>query len=154
MKNEGKNVNVEDAVQKDKHLHTNLAGISLFIFLLDKLSDAIYNMFVNGLFGRIFSSYFTGLSSYENGQFVAYFKGTKKSRLFFRRIRMFLGMLGVIGLLTACSSAVKDGEAVEQNQIIESIENAAVEQKENEKYNVNNNGKNIAKNIAKSLQMH
>ena len=71
-----------------------------------------------------------------------------------RRIRMFLGMLGVIGLLTACSSAVKDGEAVEQNQIIESIENAAVEQKENEKYNVNNNGKNIAKNIAKSLQMH
>jgi len=49
-----------------------------------------------------------------------------------RRIRMFLGMLGVIGLLTACSSATKDGEAVEQNQTIESIENATVEQKENE----------------------
>lgn len=45
---------------------------------------------------------------------------------------MFLGMLGMIGLLTACSSAVKDGEAVEQNQTIESIENATVEQKENE----------------------
>ncbi len=49
-----------------------------------------------------------------------------------RRIRMFLGMLGVIGLLTACSSATKDGEAVEQNQTIESIENTTVEQKENE----------------------
>ena len=49
-----------------------------------------------------------------------------------RRIRMFFGMLGMIGLLTACSTATKDGEAVEQNQTIESIENTTVEQKENE----------------------
>lgn len=49
-----------------------------------------------------------------------------------RRIRMFLGMLAMIGLLTACSTATKDGEAVEQNQTIESIENTTVEQKENE----------------------
>ena len=54
-----------------------------------------------------------------------------------RRIRMFLGMLGMIGLLTACSSATKDAEAEnqvqEQKQTVESMEVAGEKQKENEK---------------------
>ena len=90
MKKEKKNGTVENVVKKNKRSQNNFAGMSLFIFLIDKLSDAIYNMFVNGFFGRIFSSYSTELSSYENGQFVAYFKGSNKSRAFFRKIRMFL----------------------------------------------------------------
>ncbi len=53
-----------------------------------------------------------------------------------RRIRMFLGMLGMIGLLTACSTATKGGEAEnqvqEQKQTVESMEVAGEKQKENE----------------------
>lgn len=80
----------EKNTDKNERSYTNLAGVSIFIFLLDKLSNGIYNMLVNGFFGRIFSSYSAELSSYENGQFVAYFKGTNKSCNFFRKIRMFL----------------------------------------------------------------
>ncbi len=90
MKKNKKNDKVKKVTKKSERSSANLAGISIFIFLLDKLSDSIYNMFVNGFFGRIFSSYSAELSSYENGQLLAYFKGTNKSCNFFRKIRMFL----------------------------------------------------------------
>lgn len=90
MKKNKKNEKIEKNDKKSERSCTNLAGVSIFIFLLDKLSDCIYNMLVNGWFGRIFSSYSAEISSYENGQVVAYFKGTNGSRDFLRKIRMFL----------------------------------------------------------------
>ena len=86
-----KNGSVAETVTTKKARNIRgLAGISLFIFLLDKLTDAIHNALINGFFGHIFSSYPTELSAYENGHFVAYFKGSGKKRSFFRKIREFL----------------------------------------------------------------
>lgn len=90
MKKNKKDDKIEKKIKKKERSNSNLASVSIFVFLLDRLSDGIYNMFINGFFGRIFSSYSAELSSYENGQVLAYFKGTNKSRNFFRKIRMFL----------------------------------------------------------------
>ncbi len=67
-----------------------LAGISLIVYLLDKLSMAIHNAFKNGFFGRIFSCYSSELDSYQNGYIVSYFKGGSKTRSFLRAIREHL----------------------------------------------------------------
>ncbi len=81
----------EEAVtQKRTRAVKGLAGLSLFVFLLDKLSNAIHNTLLNGFFGRIFTAYPSELSAYENGEFVAYFRGDIKKRSFFRKIREFL----------------------------------------------------------------
>ena len=80
----------ENDMLSDIEQNKKSSGMSLFVFLLDKLSEWIYGLFAYGFFGHILSSYSSGLSSYDNGHFVAYFKGTGKSRMFFRKIRMFL----------------------------------------------------------------
>ncbi len=67
-----------------------LAGISLIIFLLDKLSNTIYNALANGFFGYIFTSYSSELSAYENGYTVSYFKGSSKTRQVLRKIREYI----------------------------------------------------------------
>ena len=65
----------------------NVVSISFVIFLLDKLANALYNALINGVFGHIFTSYKSEQNAYSEGQVTAYFKGTSKSRAFFRRVR-------------------------------------------------------------------
>lgn len=90
LKKRKNSVATEATVARKTRRSRGLAGISLFVFLLDKLSDAIHNMLVNGFFGRIFSSYQSELSAYENGYFVDYFRGNSKTRLFFKKLRAYV----------------------------------------------------------------
>ncbi len=69
--------------------HT-VVGVSLIIFLLDKLADAIYNALINGIFGYIFTAYNKELAAYNEGHVTAYFRGTQKSRGFFRTVREYV----------------------------------------------------------------
>ena len=68
----------------------NVAGISLIVFLLDKLSDAIYNALINGFFGYIFTAYSSELSAYSNGCVKFFFRSDSKTRQYFRKIREYL----------------------------------------------------------------
>jgi len=69
---------------------TRAAGVSLIVFLLDKLSDAVYNALINGFFGYIFTAYSNELSAYENGFVTSYFKGGSKTRYYFRKLREYI----------------------------------------------------------------
>ena len=90
-KPEKKNDKKKAKENRPKKVNTNgLAGISLIVYLFDKLSAVIYKAFVNGLFGRIFTAYSSELLAYEDGHVLAYFKGGSKTRIFFRKIREFL----------------------------------------------------------------
>ena len=66
-----------------------LASISLFVYLFDKLSDAIYSALIKGFFGYLFSSYSLSSDSFQNGYVVDYFSGEKKNRKLIRRIREY-----------------------------------------------------------------
>ncbi len=66
------------------------AGISLIIYLFDKLADVIYNALINGFFGYIFTAYTSELEAYEKGRFWHYFRGGSKTRKIFRKIREYL----------------------------------------------------------------
>ena len=87
----------DKALSKDKEKNigksrntTGLAGISLLFYLMDKLSDVVYNALINGFFGYIFTAYNSELSAYQNGYVISYFKGGSKSRKILRTIREFL----------------------------------------------------------------
>lgn len=67
-----------------------LASVSLFVYLFDKLSDLIYNAFIKGFFGYLFSSYSSSSESFQNGYVVDYFSGGKKNKKLIRRIREYL----------------------------------------------------------------
>lgn len=67
-----------------------VAGISLIVYWLDKLSDAVYNALINGFFGYIFTAYSDELSACRNGFIASYFKCGSKTRRYFRRIREYM----------------------------------------------------------------
>lgn len=67
-----------------------LASISLFVYLFDKLSDMIYNAFIKGFFGYLFSSYSSSSKSFQNGYVVDYFNGGKKNNKLIRKLREYL----------------------------------------------------------------
>ena len=67
-----------------------LASVSLFVYLFDRLSDLIYNAFIKGFFGYLFSSYSSSSDSFKNGYVVDYFSGSKKNKKLIRRIREYL----------------------------------------------------------------
>lgn len=67
-----------------------LASISLIVYLFDKLSDLIYNAFIKGFFGHLFSSYSSSSKSFQNGYVVDYFSGSKKNKKYVRRAREYL----------------------------------------------------------------
>ena len=78
----------DKALSKDKEKNigksrntTGLAGISLLFYLMDKLSDVVYNALINGFFGYIFTAYNSELSAYQNGYVISYFKGGEMHRV-------------------------------------------------------------------------
>ncbi len=76
----------EIAVRKRK----GLAAFSIIVYLLDKLSDKIYNALINGFFGYIFTSYSNELTAYRNGFVVSCFKSDSRSRRILRTVREYL----------------------------------------------------------------
>lgn len=79
-----------EAVRGKVKASKGFAGISLLIYLFDKLSDVIYNALINGFFGYIFTAYTSELTAYERGYVVSYFRGGSKTRRIFRKIREYL----------------------------------------------------------------
>ncbi len=77
-------------VKKSGDEKNTVARVSLVVFLLDKLSDAIYNALINGIFGYLFTAYNKASKSFDDGYMTAYFRGTTKSRGIARRIREYV----------------------------------------------------------------
>ncbi len=69
---------------------SGLAAFSIIVYLLDKLSDKIYNALINGFFGYIFTAYSSELVAYRDGFVVSFFKGGSRSRKLLRIIREYL----------------------------------------------------------------
>lgn len=89
MTNEKENGKVTDKKTKNKRLG-GIAAFSLLIALFDRLGEIIYDAFINGFFGRIFTSYKKLRNKLSNGFFVTYVIKNSKIRKFFREIRRFL----------------------------------------------------------------
>ena len=69
---------------------SGIAAFSLLIALFDRLGEAVYNAFINGFFGRIFTSYTPLRTKISNGFFGTYVFKNGRIRRFFRKIRAFL----------------------------------------------------------------
>ncbi len=85
-----KDTAVSEQETETRRVRSGLAGISLIVYLFDKLSGVIYSALVNGLFGRIFTCYSSELDAYQNSYVVSYFKGGSRTRRVLRKIREFL----------------------------------------------------------------
>lgn len=68
---------------------TGLAALSFFVYLLDRLTDRIYQALVNGFFGRILTAYSSEQQTFEKGFIKNHFISQKFKR-YFRRFRQFL----------------------------------------------------------------
>ena len=76
--------------KKDRKKHSGgIAAYSLLITLFDKLGDIIYNAFIEGFWGKIFTSYSKVREKLSNGFFGIYIFNNGKIKRFFRRMRMF-----------------------------------------------------------------
>ncbi|MBR0454731.1 MAG: O-antigen ligase family protein [Clostridia bacterium] len=69
---------------------TGIASVSFLIALFDRLGEIIYNAFVGGFFGRIFSSYKKLQSSFEGSFLKEFIFGDRRFKKFFRSLRKFL----------------------------------------------------------------
>ena len=81
-----------DVAKKDsasKKSEKSTASISLVLFLLDKLSNAIYHALCNGFFAKIFTAYSKEQRAFENGFLKNHFISAK-FKVFFRRIREYI----------------------------------------------------------------
>ena len=79
-------VGKDSAVKKSEK---STASLSLVLFLLDKLSNAIYHALCNGFFGKLFTAYSKEQESFENGFLKNHFISTK-FKVFFRKIRQYI----------------------------------------------------------------
>ena len=80
-------------MKKKKTKQTSAAEystISLFFFLLDKLSYAIQNAIANGFFGKIFTSYSKEQEAFDQGFLKGHFQSGTKFKFYFRKIREYL----------------------------------------------------------------
>ena len=62
---------------------------SLIVFLLDKLSDAVYHALCNGLFGKMFTAYSKEQTAFHNGFIKRYFTSGIKMQFYFRMLRQY-----------------------------------------------------------------
>ena len=65
------------------------ASIGLILFLLDKLSNAIYHALCNGFFAKIFTSYSKEQEAFETGFLKNHFISAK-FKAFWRRVRQYI----------------------------------------------------------------
>ncbi len=78
--------------KKQKNSAKGLASISFFVALLDKLGNYIYDAFIFGFFGRIFTSYSKIQKKFERGLCGRLFWGSHKIKKFFRKLRTWLAL--------------------------------------------------------------
>lgn len=57
MTNEKNDVAVEEKKKRLRNKASGIASVSFLIYLLDRLGDLIYDAFINGFFGKIFTAY-------------------------------------------------------------------------------------------------
>ena len=75
MKRKQKNGDTPKKLKKSNSRNrTGVASVSVIIFLLDKLSDWVYNSLIEGFFGRIFTAYSAQERAFEQGFVKNYFK--------------------------------------------------------------------------------
>ena len=67
----------------------NLASFSLIVFLLDKLSDVIYNALRNGFFGKMFTSYTKEQTAFEEGFISRHFSESAKLKHYLLIVRKY-----------------------------------------------------------------
>ena len=82
--------NLEKKNRSRKTSLTGIASVSFLIALFDRLGEIIYNAFVGGFFGRIFSSYKKLQSSFEGSFLKEFIFGDRRFKKFFRSLRKFL----------------------------------------------------------------
>ena len=83
----------KDLEKKNRSRKTSLKGIasvSFLIALFDRLGEIIYNAFVGGFFGKIFSSHKKLQASFENGFLKEFIFGDRRFKKIFRKLRKFL----------------------------------------------------------------
>lgn len=69
---------------------TEIAPFSLLVFLLDRLTDAIYHGVSNGFFGKIFTAYSKEQAMFHEGFLKNHFSSGTKLRFYFRKIREYI----------------------------------------------------------------
>ncbi len=68
----------------------NTGSVSLIFFLLNNLTDVIYNSFKNGFFGKIFTSYSVLQDSFDNGFIKNIYAKSSKVKTYVRTIKKYL----------------------------------------------------------------
>ena len=71
----------------------SVLSVSIIVFLLDRLSDAIYQALTNGWFGKIFTSYSKEQRAFEQGFLKHHFTSGTKLQLYVRWLRQHLSRL-------------------------------------------------------------
>lgn len=71
---------------------SGLASLSLFIFWLDRLADAIYHACANGFFGKLFTAYTFEQEAFERGFLKQHFISSKFKR-YFRKVCEFFSKI-------------------------------------------------------------
>ncbi len=87
--NESRGKGVKKAKKDKKRRIGGIAAFSLLITLFDKLGDIIYNAFINGFLGKVFTSYSKVRENLSKGFWGTYIFNNGKIRRFFRKIRRF-----------------------------------------------------------------
>ena len=67
-----------------------IAPLSLLVFLLDRLTDAIYHGLSNGFFGKIFTAYSKEQAMFQESFLKNHFSSGTKLRFYFRKLREFI----------------------------------------------------------------
>ena len=88
MTNDKSTNKASDKKAKQKRLG-GIAAFSLLISLFDRLGEIIYDAFINGFFGRIFTSHTKLRNKFSNGFFSVYVLNNDKIKNFFRKIHRF-----------------------------------------------------------------
>ncbi len=84
------NADIQPDTKELSNRGVGLAGLSIIVYFLDKLSDKIYNALINGFFGYIFTAYSLETTAYSNGFIVSFFRGGSRSRRLLRSFREYL----------------------------------------------------------------
>lgn len=87
--NESRNKSVKNNKKDKKRRLGGIAAFSLLITLFDKLGDLVYNAFINGFLGKVFTSYTGVRNKLSKGFFGTYIFNNGRIRRLFRRIRRF-----------------------------------------------------------------
>ena len=79
----------KDSVSEDRVKKSDVFGISMIFFLLDRFAEIIYSALKDGLFGKIFTAYSKEQEAFEHGFLRSIFSDDSKVRIFFRNVKKY-----------------------------------------------------------------